>query len=175
MVELHRLRVSKRVGHVVAKIISPFGKPIGQRPPIPKPDDRLAAYKEKRFAKLDRRELRRKAAEGDAEAIEKLKKVDLDPGKGAEVGVGKGKKDNVQAKGKTAAGKGAVLGEKGQKLPSGVLPGGKHEVGKINTRAKHNKETAMKFEAQAAENLSEAKEKAEKLEQKGLESDSALR
>lgn len=167
--------MSKRVGHVVAKIISPFGKPIGQRPPIPKPDDRLAAYKEKRFAKLDRRELRRKAAEGDAEAIEKLKKVDLDPGKGAEVGVGKGKKDNVQAKGKTAAGKGAVLGEKGQKLPSGVLPGGKHEVGKINTRAKHNKETAMKFEAQAAENLSEAKEKAEKLEQKGLESDSALR
>ncbi|EME42655.1 hypothetical protein DOTSEDRAFT_89986 [Dothistroma septosporum NZE10] len=177
VVSLHRLRVSKQVGHVVAKIVSPFGAPIDQRPPIPDADDRLAAYKEKRFAKLDRRYLRRKAAEGDAEAIEKLKNIDLDPGKGAKAGVGKGKKDNVQAQVDKSRnpGKGAILGEKGQKLPEGVLPGGLHEVGKINPRAKYNKQKAMKYEAQAVENLAEAKEKEKQLEQRGLGSDSALR
>lgn len=175
VVELHRLRVSKQVEHVVARIVSPFGTPIEERPPIPTPDERLAAYKEKRFAKLRRRDLRERAADGDAEAIQQLKDMGLDPGDGTEPGVGK--KGNVQKQaGKSRnPGKGAILGEKGQKLPAGVLPGGKHEVGKINERAKHNKEKAMKFDAKAEDRLLEAKEKGEQLERQGLGSDSALR
>ena len=72
-------------------------------------------------------------------------------------------------------GKGGILGEKGQKLPKGVLPGGKHEVGKIDDRAKHNKEMAMKFDAQAEDRLLEAKEKGEELERQNLGADSVLR
>jgi small subunit ribosomal protein S17 len=66
VVELHRLRVSTIVHHVVASIVTPFGRPISDRPPIPTPDERLAKYKEHRFAKLHRRELRQKAMDGDA-------------------------------------------------------------------------------------------------------------
>lgn len=173
--DLHRLHVSKTVEHVVARIVSPFGSPVEQRPPIPSPDERLAAYKEKRFAKLRRRELRTKAADGDAEAIQQLKDMGLDPGDGTEPGVGK--KGNVQNQvGKSRnPGKGAILGEKGQKLPEGILPGGKHEVGKIDERAKHNKEKAMKFDTQAEYRLLEAKERGEELEQQSLGSDSVLR
>ncbi|KAK5129406.1 hypothetical protein LTR08_003293 [Meristemomyces frigidus] len=147
VVSLHRLRVSTAVHHVVANIVSPFGTPVDQRPPIPTPDDRLAAYKAKRFAKLDRRDLRRKAAAGDSEAIQELKVLGLDPGQGVQAG--KGVKD----------GKGAVRGEKGQKLAKGVLPGGRHEVGKIDERAKHNKARAMRFSGKAEGNAAEAREK----------------
>ncbi|EMC95937.1 hypothetical protein BAUCODRAFT_47953, partial [Baudoinia panamericana UAMH 10762] len=72
VVELHRLRVSKSVHHVVASIVSAFGTPIEARAPIPSPDERLAAYKQKRFAKLERRSLRQEAAKGSASAIEAL-------------------------------------------------------------------------------------------------------
>ena len=48
------------------------------------------------------------------------------------------------------------MGKKGQKLPKGVLPGGKHEVGKMDTRAKHNKEAALKMQGQAKANLKRA-------------------
>jgi small subunit ribosomal protein S17 len=125
VVELHRLRVSRRVEHVVASIVSPFGTPIDSRPPIPTADERLAEYKEYRFKKLHRRELRLKAAEGDAEAIQELKSMGLDAGQGAVAGVGR--KDNLQqGKAKTSA-EGAILGQKGQKLPQRVLPGGVQE------------------------------------------------
>ena len=62
----------------------------------------------------------------------------LDPGKGVEVG--KGETANLQrGVGKVRTpGKGAILGRKGQKLPEGVLPGRKAEVGGINDRAKRN-------------------------------------
>ncbi|KAF2160559.1 hypothetical protein M409DRAFT_28943 [Zasmidium cellare ATCC 36951] len=175
VVELHRLHVSKQVDHVVARIVSPFGTPVEQRPPIPSPDERLASYKEKRFAKLKRRELRVKAAEGDAEAIQELKNMGLDPGDGTQAGVGKSGNVQKQVGKSRNPGKGAILGEKGQKLPEGVLPGGKHEVGKIDERAKHNKGKAMKFDTQAEDRLLEAKEKGEELERQNLGSDSALR
>lgn len=164
VVELHRLHVSRRVRHVVASVVAPFGTPLEARPPIPTPDDRLAAYKESRFKKLKRRELRAKAAEGDAEAIQALKDMGLDPGDGAEPGVGK-----------TGSGKGVQLGEKGQKLPSKVLPGGKHEVGKINDRSMHNKEKAMKRDDAVEDHLLDAKEKREALKERNLGTESVLR
>lgn len=164
VVELHRLHVSRRVRHVVASVVAPFGTPLEARPPIPTPDDRLAAYKESRFRKLRRRELRARAAEGDAEAIQALKDMGLDPGDGAEPGVGK-----------TSSGKSTKLGEKGQKLPSKVLPDGTHEVGSINERAKHNKEKAMKRDDLAEDHLLDAKEKGEELEEQDLGTKSALR
>lgn len=172
VVELHRLRVSSAVRHVVADIISPFGQNAEDRPPIPSADERLAAYKEKRFAKLHRRTLRRQAAEGNAEAIRELRRMGLDPGRGVEAG--KGETANTQkGVGKTRNPKGAILGEKGQKLPHGVLPGGKHEVGKINDRAQHNKSKAMRRQAHAEADLLEAKEKGERLEkEKDLGADS---
>ena len=98
----------------------------------------------------------------------------LDPGKGVEAF--KGETANVQkgvGKVRTPA-KGAILGSKGQKLPEGVLPGGKHEVGKINERAQRNKDKAVKREKQAERNILEAKEKGEELERQGLGSDSVL-
>ena len=144
--------MSTVVHHVVADIISPFGTPGDQRPPKPTPDERLAAYKAKRFAKLDRRQLRVKAAAGDAEAVQKLKALGLDPGQGTQAG--KGVKD----------GKGAVRGEKGQKLPKGVLPGGRHEVGDIDERAKLNKARAARFSGKAESNVAEVKEKSESSE-----------
>lgn len=113
VIELHRLQVSRRVRHVVASVVAPFGKPLDARPPIPTPDDRLAAYKEARFRKLKRRELRAKAANGDAEAIQALQDMGLDPGDDAEPGVGKPSTE-----------KGNKLGQEGQKLSSEVLRDG---------------------------------------------------
>ncbi|KAF2724205.1 nucleic acid-binding protein [Polychaeton citri CBS 116435] len=174
VIRMHRLRASKTVEHVVASIITPFGTPIEERNPIPTPEDRLADYKEKRFRKLLRRKLRVQAAAGDATAIQRLKAMGLDPGDGAEEDVGgKGKAERGAGRKRTPT-KGAILGEKGQKLPKGVLPGGKHEVGKIDARAKKNKESAMKLNEKAEENLLQAREKGEQLRQKGLGTDSAL-
>lgn len=175
VVELHRLKVSRHVRHVVASIVSPFGDPVESRPPVPTADERLAAYKGKRFAKLKRRELRVKAADGDAEAIQALKDMGLDPGAGAEAGFGK--KENVQ----TGVGErrnpssGAILGEKGQKLPQGVLPGGKHAVGGINERSQQRKGMADRRNEEAMERLQEGKEKKKELERMNLNSDSVLR
>lgn len=171
VVELHRLRVSTVVHHVVADIVTPFGKPIRERPPVPTADERLAAYKKKRFAKLTRRFLRLEAAKGNAEAIGELKSMGLDPGHNAEAG--KGQKAGLQPHvGKTRdSGKGAILGAKGQKLPKGVLPGGKHEVGRIDERARHNKGRATKLDRKAQENLLEAEEKGRGLEQQGVGAD----
>lgn len=56
----------------------------------------------------------------------------------------------------------------------GVLPGGKHEVGKIDERAKHNKESAMKMSEQAEANLLEAKDKADALQDQGLSANTEL-
>ena len=111
---------------------------------------------------------------GEAAAIRELRQMGLDPGKGVEAG--KGETANLQrgvGKVRTPT-RGAVLGSKGQKLPEGVLPGGKHEVGKINDRAQQNKGKAMKMNAQAERNLEEAKVKGEELERQGLASDSVL-
>ena len=63
---------------------------------------------------------------------------------------------------------GGIWGGKGQNLPDGVLPGGRHEVGKINERALKNKEKATKLRDQAEANLLEAKEKGEELESQGI-------
>lgn len=142
VVELHRLHVSKRVRHVVASVIAPFGTPLEARPPIPTPDDRLAVYKETRFRKFKRRELRAKAAEGDAEAIQALKDMGLDPGEGAEAGVGK-----------TSSGK----------------------PDSINARAMLHKEKASKRDALAEDNLLEAKEEGESLEERNLSTESVSR
>ena len=174
VVNLHRLRVSTAVHHVVASIVAPFGTPISERPPIPTADDRLATYKAKRFAKLHRRSLRREAAKGDADAIKELREMGLDPGKRVEAG--KGETANVQegvGKKRTPS-KGAILGEKGQKLPEGVLPGGKHEVGAIDERATGNKRSAMRKEERAEENLREAKAMREELAKQGLRSEEVV-
>jgi len=153
---MHRLKVSTAVHHVVASIVTPFGTPIDSRPPIPSPEERLAAYKAKRLPQLQRRSLRRQAAQGSAEAIAELKRQGLDPGAG--VAPGKGETFGTEKRtGKVRNPKeGALLGKKGQKLPKGVLPGGKHEVGKIDARAKHNKEAALKMQGQAEANLKHA-------------------
>ncbi len=154
--------------------MSPFGTPIEERPPVPSPDDRLAVYKQKRFAKLNRRALRTRAAQGSAEAIQELREMGLDPGKGVEAG--KGEKANLQrgVGRKRTPTEGAILGAKGQKLPEGVLPGGKHAVGKINERAQGNKGKTLKYEAQAVENLAEAGEKGEESAEQGLDAESLV-
>lgn len=177
-VELHRLKVSSKVDYVVAGIVAPFGKPADQRPALQTPDERLEVYKGKRFAKLERRKLRLKAAKGDGEAIGELRARGLDPGAGVGEGVSEGTWTQRTA-GKfrntgnpALPGKGAIRGEKGQKLPQGVLPGGKHEVGKIDERAKRNKESALNLEGKAQERLQKAREKGQQLENRGLGSDS---
>lgn len=153
IVSLHRLRASSAVHHVVASIITPFGTPISSRPPIPTPEERLAAYKASRLAKLHRRTLRREAAKGSPDAIAELKRLGLDPGAG--VAAGKGERFGTErgAGKKRTPSEGALMGKMGQKLPEGVLPGGKHEVGKIDERAKHNKEATLKRQSKVEENL----------------------
>lgn len=149
-------------------MVAPFGKPIESRPPIPSADERLSAYKEKRFAKFRRRTLRRKAADGDEEAINALRGMGLDPGAGAEPGVGQTENIEKGVGQKRTPAQGAILGNKGQKLPPGILPGGKMEVGDIGKRAHKNKERTMKLQAQAEDNILDAKEKAEDLAREGI-------
>lgn len=173
VVSLHRLRVSTAVKHVVANIITPFGKPISERPNIPTPEERLATYKTVRLAKLHRRHLRREAAKGDAESIVELRRMNLDPGHGVAAGKGETKGTEKGAGKSRTPSEGGIVGKKGQKMPKGVLPGGKHEVGKIGERAKHNKESAMKMEGKARENQAEAQEKEVQLEREGLRGGSA--
>lgn len=121
VIQMHRLKVSSQVFHVVGAITAPFGKPISERPPIPTPDERLETYKRKRFAKLERRSLRREAAMGHADAIKQLQAMGLDPGKGVEAG--KGETANVQRnvgrKRNPTNKNGGIVGSKGQKLPHG--------------------------------------------------------
>lgn len=170
MVSLHRLKVSTAVHHVVASIITPFGTPISSRPPIPTPSERLAAYKSQRLAKLHRRTLRREAAKGTESAIAELQAMGLDPGAG--VAAGKGETFATEkSTGKSRNPSGAIMGAKGQKLPEGVLPGGKHEVGKINDRAERNKRAALKDGEKAEQNRVRAEEVGEELKSKGLRSD----
>lgn len=83
----------------MASIIAPFGTPIDQRPPIPTPDEYLAAYKAKRFAKFNRRALRKAAAEGDAKAIAALDAMGLGEKDASELpGATKGKGEAKAAK-----------------------------------------------------------------------------
>jgi len=172
VISLHRLKVSTAVKHVVASIITPFGTPIESRTPIPTPEQRLAAYKAKRLPKLHRRTLRREAAKGSPEAIAELKSLGADPGAG--VAPGKGETFGTEkGTGKTRTpAKGALMGKKGQKLPEGVLPGGKHEVGKIDARAKHNKEAAIKRQEKTAANLKRSQELKKTQDAQGISSDS---
>lgn len=146
VVVLHRLRVSKTVHHVVASIAAPFGTPVEDRPPIPSPDERLEDYRERRRQKVERQILRKRAEAGDSEAVHELKSrgVAFEP---VVEETSKGKGGNKKA-----------VGSKGQPLPDGVLPGGKHAVGTIDGRAKHNKEKAMKLDEKTADNLAEAEE-----------------
>jgi hypothetical protein len=174
VITLHKLRVSTIVHHVVGDLVTPFGKPASDRPPIPTADERLAIYKQKRFAKLHRRALRRRAATGNAEAIKELRSMGLDPGKGVEAG--KGETANTQ-KGigkKRIPTPGAILGNQGQKLPEGILPGGKHEVGPINVRARENRSKADIMARRAEENLMEAEVKDQQLAEQDLEGESAV-
>ena len=84
---------------------------------------------------------------GDEEAIETLRNMGFDAGQGVEAG--KGEKEEMKK---------GVVGRKGQKLQDGVLPGGKHAVGKIQDRAKANKEKALKRNQRAEENLAKSRE-----------------
>lgn len=165
--------MSTRVHHVIASIITPFGKPISERPHIPTPEERLAAYKTQRFAKLNRRHLRREAAKGDAESIVELRRMGLDPGHGVAPGKGETKGTEKHTGKQRTPSDGGILGKKGQKLPKGVLPGGEHEVGKIDERAKHNKQSAMKMQEKAAENRAGAQEKEVERAREGLRGGSA--
>lgn len=161
---------------MVAEIISPFGKPLAERPAVPTADERLAAYKEKRFTKLHRRSLKREAAKGNEEAISELRRMSINPGRGVEAG--KGESANLQrgiGQKRTPTPKdGAILGSKGQKLPDGVLQRGKYEVGKIGDRARTNKEKAMKMDKQTEQNLAQADAIGETLAEKGLEAESIV-
>jgi hypothetical protein len=100
----------------------------------------------------------------------------LDPGKGVETG--KGETANTQkgiGKNRTPTPEdGAILGKKGQKLPRGVLPGGKHEVGPINARANENRSKAEKLAKKAEGNLMEAEVKDQELAEQGLEGESLV-
>lgn len=100
----------------------------------------------------------------------------LDPGKGVEAGKdATAKPQSSVGKKRTSSSKDEItLGAKGQKLPAGVLPDGTHEVGPINERAMGNKEKAIKWEAQAEENLAEAREKGEQLAEQGLNAETVL-
>ena len=113
---------------------------------MPTEDEFAAAYAERRAPKIERRQLRQQAAQGDADAIARLAEMSANAGQG--VAVGKGTKEERKK---------GVMGKKGQKLIDGVLPGGKHATGKIQERARGNKEKAMKREEKAEENLVEAK------------------
>lgn len=146
VVELHRLRCSKHVHHVVGRIVSPFGKPVEARPQIPTPDERLAIYKQARFAKLERRRLRQQAAIGDGQAIAKLKEMGLDPGFGVEEGKSKAQilKEHPSA----------VVGAKGQILPKGVQADGGHAAQDISV----TKDKAEAFKQKAEERLEEEQE-----------------
>lgn len=94
----------------------------------------------------------------------------LDPGAG--VAAGKGETFATEkSTGKSRNPSGAIMGAKGQKLPEGVLPGGKHEVGKINERAERNKQAALKDGEKAEQNRVRAEEVREELKSKGLRSD----
>ncbi|THX02736.1 nucleic acid-binding protein [Aureobasidium pullulans] len=150
VVALRPFRAAKHVHHVVSEILVPFGTPITQRPPVPSEVESQAEYNAKRSDKLERRTLRRSAAQGSEKAIEKLRALEIEAGQG--VAPGKGEKN---------ARKAGLLGNKGQKLPKGVLPGGKHAVGKIDERAKHNKAQAMERNEKAEQNLLQAKQVAE--------------
>jgi small subunit ribosomal protein S17 len=149
VVALRPFRAAKHVHHVVSEILVPFGTPITQRPLVPSEGESEAAYNTKRHSKLERRSLRRAAAQGSESAIAKLQALEVEAGQG--VAAGKGEK---------GARKAGQMGNKGQKLPKGVLPGGKHAVGKIDERAKHNKEQAAKRNEKAEKNLLEAKQAA---------------
>ena len=111
VITMHRLHASSQVFHVVGEVLAPFGKPLALRPPVPTPDERLAAYKKKRFAKLHRRGLRQRAAKGDAEAIRELQAMGLDAGAGVAAGEGR------EAVGQVGrAGEHAILGNKGPSI-----------------------------------------------------------
>ena len=59
-------RSSQHKRHVVKHILSPYGSPIEDRPPIPTEEERIAAKEAKRAAKRERR-----AARKEAELIDK--------------------------------------------------------------------------------------------------------
>lgn len=54
-------RTSKTKRHVVNRIIAPWGPPIDERPPVPTPEERLAAHAADRAKKLARKQLRQRA------------------------------------------------------------------------------------------------------------------
>lgn len=104
-----------------------------------------------------------------------MQSLGLDPGAG--VAPGKGETFGTEkgaGKSRTPS-EGALMGNKGQKLPKGVLPGGKHEVGAINERTKHNKELAMKRNQQTIENLKRSQEMKKGMDAEGVSSDSHFR
>jgi len=132
----------------VHEIISPFGPPISDRPALPTEEDMQSQTDVKRSAKLERRQLRREAAQGSVSAIEELRRLGFNPGQNVAPGKTPTKKEKKKG----------LVGAKGQMLPEGVLPGGLHTVGKIDERAKHNSGLAMKRNQKAEENLREARE-----------------
>ncbi|OQO11390.1 hypothetical protein B0A48_05646 [Cryoendolithus antarcticus] len=155
VISLHRLRVSSTVHHVVAEIITPFGKPISERPPIPTPEERFAAYKTARLAKLERRKLRREAGEGKEEAVAELKALGLGTAEGVDASKG--------AKGRTQAGsvKSAVTGSVAQAEASAAVASEKAAASKVNERARLNKERAEKKKARVEKQHAKVEETGE--------------
>ncbi|KAI9798816.1 MAG: hypothetical protein M1825_004989 [Sarcosagium campestre] len=62
-------RRSKWVHHVVTSIVTPFGKPISERPPVPTLEELEKAREEKRARKLERKEARHSSS-GETSADE---------------------------------------------------------------------------------------------------------
>ncbi|KAI4841888.1 nucleic acid-binding protein [Aureobasidium sp. EXF-8845] len=88
VVALRPFRAAKHVHHVVSEILVPFGTPITQRPLVPSEGESQATYNAKRHSKLERRSLRRAAAQGSESAIAKLQALEAEAGQGVAAGKG---------------------------------------------------------------------------------------
>jgi small subunit ribosomal protein S17 len=62
-------RTSKRVHHVVSKIIAPFGDPIEARPPVPTEEERVAEREARMAEKRERRRRRDVEALSEEELV----------------------------------------------------------------------------------------------------------
>lgn len=63
--------MSKHIRHVVTEVVTPFGTPLSERPPVPTEEEREAQRAEKRLEKD-----KRQAARGRTPAVKRLKEAD---------------------------------------------------------------------------------------------------
>ncbi|KAJ9256838.1 hypothetical protein DTO207G8_2441 [Paecilomyces variotii] len=64
---------SRRVRHVVERIVAPFGTPVEERPAVMSREEREEERARKREEKVKRREERRRAASGDGQGLDERK------------------------------------------------------------------------------------------------------